>query len=827
MSPGGLVTNLYSFSGGSDGANPYGTLLQGVDGNFYGTTCFGGSYGDGTVFIVTPDGSLSTLLEFDDFNGANPQAALAQGSDGYFYGTTQNGGANGSGVIFRFGITSAPQITAQPAAQSVYAGANVQFSVAAFGKSPLFYHWEKNGTNLADNATVSGSTNRVLTLVNVATNDAANYSVGVSNAFGSVLSSNALLSVTSSPPFIVSQPASQTAVAAANVTLSVTAQGNLPLSYQWSMNGTNVVDGGNISGSANYLLALNNVTAANSGTYSVTISNTLGVIMSSNAVLTVNSVSSTGTVLSVLHWFSTNGLSGGKIPNGLMAGSDGNLYGTAQTGSAAGSGGPGTIFKVTTNGFLTTLISFTGTNGPASGFGPLAALVEDTNGNFYGSTVAGGNNGFGNIFKLSPGNSFTNLYSFTGGNDGAEPGSPLIIGQDGELYGVTTNGGAFGKGNIFKLNPGGAFTNLYSFTGGLDGNAPSGALLPDAGGGFYGLTFYGGASAEGTIYKLTRNGTLTNLYSFTGGVDGFLPAGALVFGDDGNLYGVTEHNTIDHFLFYGTIFKSTTNGGFDTLYSLNAVTGDGARPVAGLIQGSDGNFYGTTYTGAYASNGSVFRITPSGAYTTLVIFDGFDDGAHPESSVVEGADGALYGTTVTNGPGGGGTIFRLSFTTAPQITSQPANQTVFAGAHTIFGVASYGAPQLVYQWQKSGTNLTDNASVSGSTARVLSLSSVSPAEAGNYSVTVSNMLGSVTSSNASLTVVALPAFQTISQAGGTINFTWSTARGYQYQVQYNTNLLLNTWINLGSVMPATNGLETFSETIIPGRQRFYRVVLLP
>jgi uncharacterized repeat protein (TIGR03803 family) len=352
-------------------------------------------------------------------------------------------------------------------------------------------------------------------------------------------------------------------------------------------------------------------------------------------------------------------------------------------------------------------------------------------------------------------------------------------------------------------------------------------LLPDAGGGFYGLTFYGGASAEGTIYKLTRNGTLTNLYSFTGGVDGFLPAGALVFGDDGNLYGVTEHNTIDHFLFYGTIFKSTTNGGFDTLYSLNAVTGDGARPVAGLIQGSDGNFYGTTYTGAYASNGSVFRITPSGAYTTLVIFDGFDDGAHPESSVVEGADGALYGTTVTNGPGGGGTIFRLSFTTAPQITSQPANQTVFAGAHTIFGVASYGAPQLVYQWQNSGTNLTDNASVSGSTARVLSLSSVSPAEAGNYSVTVSNMLGSVTSSNASLTVVALPAFQTISQAGGTINFTWSTARGYQYQVQYNTNLLLNTWINLGSVMPATNGLETFSETIIPGRQRFYRVVLLP
>jgi uncharacterized repeat protein (TIGR03803 family) len=825
ITPGGVVTNLYSFTGGGDGATPFATLVQGADGNFYGTTCFGGNYGDGTVFVLSPDGILTTLLEFDSYNGANPQAALAQASDGYFYGATANGGADGSGVIFRLGITSAPQITAQPIGQSVFAGANVQLSVAALGQPPLYYHWQKNGTNLTDSGTVAGSTNRILTLANVVTNDAAIYSVVVSNAFSFALSSNAQLSVTSSPPFIIVQPASQTAVAAATVVFGVTAQGNLPLIYQWQMNGTNLIDGGSISGSASNLLTLYNVTVADSGTYSVAVSNLLGGVISSNALLTVTSVSSNGTVLSVLHWFSTNGAAGGQTPNGLMAAADGNLYGTTQSGNAGGAAGPGTIFKLTTNGVVTTLISFSGTNGLTPGLTPQAALVEDMNGNFYGTTSDGGSNDFGNVFELSPGNFFTNLYSFTGTSDGAYPAEPLVLGNDGNLYGVTTNGGAFGKGNIFKLSPDGGFTNLYSFTGGADGNAPSGALLPDAGGDFYGFTFYGGAYSKGVFFKLPSSGTLTNLYSFTGGMDGFLPVGAPVFGDDGSLYGVTEHNTIHGFLFYGTIFKSTTNGALTTLYALNFT--DGARPLAGLIQGSDGNFYGTTYTGAYASNGSVFRITPSGVPMDLVIFDGFDDGAHPQSSLVEGADGALYGTAATGGPGGGGTIFRLSFTTAPQITSQPANQTVFAGGHTTFSVASFGAPQLVYQWLKNGTNLANGGSVSGSTARVLTLTNVRLADEGIYSAIVSNSLGSVTSSNALLTVIPSPAFQTTSQANGAITLVWSTVSGQQYQVQSNTNLHSSAWISLGPVFLATNGVSTYSDIISSGTQKFYRVVLLP
>jgi hypothetical protein len=169
----------------------------------------------------------------------------------------------------------------------------------------------------------------------------------------------------------------------------------------------------------------------------------------------------------------------------------------------------------------------------------------------------------------------------------------------------------------------------------------------------------------------------------------------------------------------------------------------------------------------------------------------------------------------------------VSFTTAPQITSQPVNQTVGAGTTVSFNVAVFGASPLFYQWQKNSNNLTDGGGLSGSATRILTLTNVSVADSGSYSVIVSNSLGAVTSSSALLTVINQPVFQTITQTNGTVSLAWSTYSGQTYQLQYNPDLSSSSWINLGNSITATNSLTTFSDVIGTGTQRFYRVVLLP
>ena len=827
ITPAGQLTNLYSFTGSNDGANPRATLLLGADGNFYGTTVNGGIFSNGTVFVVSPDGALTTLVSFNGLDGANPQAALTQGGDGYLYGATQNGGVDNKGVIYRIGISSAPQITSQPASQSVFAGANVQFDVSVLGSAPLFYQWQKDGTNLTNGGNLSGSTNRLLRLADATTNDAGIYSVIVTNLLGYTNSLGATLAVTSSPPFIVMQPTNQTLAAGETAVFSVTAFGNLPLTYQWQRHGTNLIDGGNVSGSKTSTLTLNNVTVADEGQYAVLVSNALDVVTSSNAMLTVVEDSVPGTALATLHWFNKN--NGGSQPNGLIRAMNGELYGTTRSGSINVGPSRGTIFKITTNGQFTTLISFSYIE---EGTFPESALVQDTNGNFYGTTTLGGTNDYGNIFKLTPDNTLINLYSFTGGDDGDLPNTPLIFAKDGYLYGVN---GIYGGGIVFKMTTDGDFTNVASLDGG-----PVGALLQAADGNFYGMTSGGGDYGYGAVFKMTPDGVATNIYSFTGGPDGYNAVGALVQGTDGNLYGATELSSTNlvgmTFTEGGTVFRITTNGVNTVLHRFQNGLPEGVNPYAGLIQGSDGNFYGTTYGGIYRGgidngpspiNGTVFRLAPDGTLTTLVTFDGFDDGANPASALVEGVDGALYGTTTAGGPNNQGTIFKLSFATAPQITGQPENQTVVAGANVSFSVAVSGAPQLFYQWQKDGTNLLDGGNLFGSTNRILTLTNVSLADAGNYSVVVSNSLGSVTSSNALLTVVIQPTFQTITQSNGAITLTWSAVSGQKYQLQYSSDLSSMNWVNLGDVITATNSIVGLTDVIGADSKRFYRVFLLP
>jgi uncharacterized repeat protein (TIGR03803 family) len=832
MSSSGVITTVYSFTGGGDGGHPAAGLTLGSDGNFYGTTAYGGTYDDGTVFRLAPDGTLVSLVQFDGYDGANPEAALVLGTDGNLYGTTENGGTNGMGVIFQLNLNFPTlQISGQPADQDAFIGANVVFSVAVIGNPPLFYQWKEDGTNLTDGPGLSGSTTRVLTLLNVTPASSAVYSVLVSNAANSVLSKDAVLGVIQSPPQITVQPASQTLVNGGTAVFSVTAIGDLPLSYQWQENGTNLMDGGQVSGSSTSTLTLSNLVETNSGTYSVIVSNAVAATASSDAVLTVFAISYPGTTMAALHSF-TGGNDGG-VPNGLVQHTNGLLYGTTQSG---GMYGDGTIFSLSTNGTLTTLVPFDGTNGAM----PVASLVQGANAALYGTTESGGSNAAGTLFSMTPGGTLNSIYSFASNNDSIDPFTSLVRDAQGNFYGATQNNAAPGDGNIFQLAPDDQVTNFYSFTGGLNGTLPAGALALGTDGNFYGMT---GAGTEvtttyGNVFKMTPGGLVTNLHSFTGGADGYSPAGQLAQGTDGNFYGVTKFNHIQNSQFYGTIFKITPGGALTTLYSLNGlvVFTDGAIPVAGLIQGSDGNFYGTTlqgfnvtFDGTTFNNayGTVFRITPAGTLTTLTSFNDSDDGAYPRAALVEGLDGSLYGTTSAGGLYGHGTLFRLSFTSAPQITTQPASQTNVSGASAAFYVTVFGAPQLFYQWRQNGANLTDDSHISGSAARVLTLNNITPAQAGTYSVMVSNALGSVASSGALLAVEVPPGFQTATQTGGTFAFTWSATLERIYQVQCATNLSSAIWTNLGSAVTATNTIMGATDAIGTNGQKFYRVVLLP
>jgi uncharacterized repeat protein (TIGR03803 family) len=503
----------------------------------------------------------------------------------------------------------------------------------------------------------------------------------------------------------------------------------------------------------------------------------------------------------------------------LADGRDGYLYGTTQLG---GSFHNGNAFKIGTNGGLVTLVSFDQTNGAF----PLAGLVLSTNRNLYGTTTAGGASGAGTVLVMTPMGEVSILHEFTGGNDGGSPATALIQGADGGFYGATLNGGANGLGTIFRITSEGTLATLHAFVSGAEASSPAGALLELSDGTFYGTSATGGTSNQGSLFRLVPGGSLTTLYSFTGGMDGYHPVGSLVLGDDGALYGATSFNTIRGFAFYGTLFSLSTDGALNTIYALNFT--DGSYPAAGLVLGSDGNFYGTTEQGGAADYGTVFRMTPSGAVSTLVEFDGFNDGANPVTALTEGSDGIVYGTTSAGGPGGHGTIFRLSFSGAPQITAQPLGQTGLTGGSAVFSVAITGGAPLSYQWQRSATNLTDHSSLRGASTRILRLDNLTLADAGSYSVIVTNDSGSVASSGAVLSVeVSPPSFQIVSQSGGNLNLSWSTAPGRTYQLQSKTSLATANWINLISPITATAQSLEVSLALGSNVRQFYRVVLLP
>jgi uncharacterized repeat protein (TIGR03803 family) len=417
---------------------------------------------------------------------------------------------------------------------------------------------------------------------------------------------------------------------------------------------------------------------------------------------------------------------------GLVQGTGGHLYGTTEVG---GANNAGTVFKMTTNGTLTTLYNFCPHPNCTDGSNPSAPLIQATNGNFYGTTQGGGMNGGGTVFKITPSGMRTTVYSFCPSipcTDGGMPFAGLVQATDGDFYGTTQLGGAHDYGTVFKVTPGGTLTTLYNFcsqyNNGVcaDGQYPYAGLVQGADGNFYGTTQFGGAIGPrchqpfgqegcGTIFKITPSGTLTTLYSFcpkSKCTDGNEPVAGLVQGPDGNFYGTTIYGGASGSVCRpkrqedcGTVFKITPRGKLTTLHSF-ALT-DGYKPYAGLVQGTDGNFYGTTIAGGANVGdyqGTIFKITASGTLTLLHSFGdtGGTDGYNPIATLVQDTNGSFYGTTFYGGisnrnqcPRGCGTVFSLSVGLSSFIETQPTSGKVGA-AVKILGTSLTGSTSVTF-----------------------------------------------------------------------------------------------------------------------------------
>jgi uncharacterized repeat protein (TIGR03803 family) len=382
------------------------------------------------------------------------------------------------------------------------------------------------------------------------------------------------------------------------------------------------------------------------------------------------------TFTNLVNFDQTNGAN--PFYGSLIQGIDGNFYGTTSTGGDLACNAPygcGTIFKITPAGMLTTVHMFES----GDGFGPTDGPVLGTDGAFYGTTVLGGANNYGTIFKITTRGALTTLHSFNS-TDGSYPYGALIEGADGSFYGTTKDGGnpscdydpIDGCGTVFRITPGGTFTTLHAFEFN-DGAFPMSGLTHGTGGNFYGTTSGGGNGQRcgggcGTAFTLTAEGTLTTLHIFCARpncTDGMQPEASLIQATDRQFYGTTTGGPDNYCC--GIVFQLTSRGKFSIVDGLKK--SGAVDPIAGLIQATDGNLYGTTVEGGDLTCsppdgcGAIFRIVSGGALSVLYNFEQ-PDGVAPVGAMLQATNGTFYGTTEYGGTtgcfDGCGTVFSFS-----------------------------------------------------------------------------------------------------------------------------------------------------------------------
>jgi uncharacterized repeat protein (TIGR03803 family) len=623
ITTGGSLTLLHSFdcNNTADGCNPAAGLIQASDGNLYGTTQNGGTFNAGTVYKITTGGSFTLLHSFDcnsATDGCVPTAGLIQASDGNLYGTTQSGGTFSQGTIYK--ITTGGAFTLLH---------SFDCNSATDGCIPQAGLIQANDTNLYGTTQQGG-----------AFGQGTVYKITTGGAFTPLHSFDC--STEGCAPFA-------RLIQASDGNLYGTTQGggtfNGGTVFKITTGGASTLLHSFDCSSADGCLPLAGlIQASDTNLYGTTLN---GGTFGGGTVFKIT----TGGAFAPLHSFdcSTDGC---QPTAGLIQASDGNLYGTTQVGGA--SSAQGTAYKITTGGSFTVLFVF-----GLEPWNSAAGLIQASDGNFYGTTQSGGAFGLGTVYKVTTGGIFTLLHSFDCSVDGCFPVGRLMQASDGNLYGTTPNGGAFGGGTVYKITTGGSFTLLHSFdcNNTADGCSPfAEGLIQASDSNLYGTTQSGGAFNRGTVYKITTGGAFTLLYSFDcTTTSSCQPLAGVIQASDGNLYGTTQGGGT---FGGGTVFKITTGGAFTPLQSFDCST-DGCQLAAGLIQASDGNLYGTTQLGGAFGVGTAYKITTGGAFTSLHSFDCSTDGCQPFAGLIQASDGNLYGTTPIGRAKGGGVVYRL------------------------------------------------------------------------------------------------------------------------------------------------------------------------
>ena len=742
----GNLTTLYSFAGKdfNDGSYPLGCLIQGIgtDLNFYGTTSSGGlAFSDlGTVFKMTPAGAVTILHSFSGSDGVYPVAGLVQSTaDGMLYGTTQAGGS-GSGTVFKID-TGGTTFTSLHSFAITDGAAPSASLVAANGK---FYGTTKSGGSGAFGTIFSiDSAGTFATIKQLGASD------GHAPAASLILGSDSKLYGTTSAG----------GTSDLGTVFRIDYAGSLTTLHPFAGADGAYPVAGVVPGSDGNFYG----TTEHGGTNGNASGGTVFKMTPAGIVTTLENFGDAS--------------AGYEPESGVMQADDGNLYGTTFWG---GPGNFGMIFRLTLAGTLTIVHDFTGTDGSA----PWAKLIQLSDEKLYGTASRGGASQWGTAFSVTLGGTFSLLHSFDG-TDGLGPRDSALVLRpaDGLLYGMTEQGGT-GLGNAFKMTTGGTVTSLVAFTL-AQGAYPSDGLLLAPDGNFYGTTASGGAAvAQGNVIRITPAGAVTVLHEFnhTQGVDddGMWPVGGLIRATDGNFYGTTRAGGASS---AGNVYRITSAGTYTTLHSFSG--SDGSEPYGNLLQAGDGRLYGTTYGGGTYNHGTVFSIDTAGTSFSSLHSLTLEEGAGPVGGLIQATDGELYGVTNGGGPGKAGVVFRLTLSsctppappTAGNDGPKCAGQTLQLTASTIAGAS--------YAWTGPNgfSSALQNPSIAAATTAASGTYSVTATVAGCTSApattvaTVNPIPSSAITAPSSVCPGATGQAASVPDAGGGATYAWTIGNG--------------------------------------------------